>query len=199
MRRSSKKLSPESNATDQSTTLLDATREIFVREGLDGLSVRRVAEQAGCTTMVVYSRFGGKEGLIGAMFDEGFAALAEAQAEVAASLSPRVRVLELCRAYRRVAHDNPHHYALMLGTHSGSFTPGEASRAKAMGTLAYLVAAVGAALPARAGRSAKANAAASRIFAFCHGWAMLEQIGVLGDAVTEASFLHGIGALLDHA
>jgi AcrR family transcriptional regulator len=197
MPRVSTKRVSKPGAPDQAEALLDATRTIFVQEGLDGLSVRRVAEQAGCTTMLVYSRFGGKEGLVGAMFDDGFAALAKAQQAVPEGLAPRMRVLALCKAYLGVAHAYPHHYALMLGTQSGAFKPSATSHAKAIQTLECLVAAVGATLPARAQRSAEAAAAAHRMLAYCHGWLMLEQIGALHARSTEASFLRGLEALLD--
>jgi AcrR family transcriptional regulator len=70
----------------QETALLNAARNIFVNEGVKGLSVRRVAESAGCTTMAVYSRFKGKAEILGALFDEGFEQLASAQQAVAESL-----------------------------------------------------------------------------------------------------------------
>jgi AcrR family transcriptional regulator len=198
MRRASASRASDSGTTDHAKALLNATRTIFVQEGLGGLSVRRVAELAGCTTMLVYSRFGGKEGLIGAMFDEGFAALAQAQQAVPKSLEPRARVLALCQAYLGVAHKYPHHYALMLGTQSGAFKPSETSHARAMATLDHLVAAVRATLPAGARRPANAAVAAHRILAFCHGWLMLEQIGPLRARSNNASFLRGLEALLDH-
>jgi AcrR family transcriptional regulator len=37
--------------------LIDAARDIFVADGLPGVSVGQVAEREGCTTMWVYSRF----------------------------------------------------------------------------------------------------------------------------------------------
>ncbi len=161
---------------DTATALLNAARDIFEREGVKGISVRRVAESAGCTTMAVYSRFNGKDGILGALFDEGFDKLACAQQAVKPSLQDATRVLALCRAYRAVAHAHPHHYALMLGHFSGELTPSPASQAKALSTLDCLADAV-AAMSGVQGKSRLAcMTVAHQLFAFCHGWVSLEHM-----------------------
>ena len=96
-----------------------AVRRVFEDYGLPALSVRRVAEGAGCTTMPVYSRYGGKEGLLQALLDEGFAALAATQGAVPVSLPPAERVRRLRREYLRIAAERPHHYALILRSQGG--------------------------------------------------------------------------------
>jgi AcrR family transcriptional regulator len=186
-------------AAGPTSALLDAARSIFEREGLEGLSVRRVAETAGCTTMAVYSRFGGKDGLVGALFDDGFAQLAQAQATVPPEMEPRQRIVELCKAYRAVALAHPHHYALMLGSHSGGFRPSEPSRARALATLDHLADAVQRSLAPSRRRRPVAVEIANRLFAFCHGWVTLEQGGMLGQAARERAFERAIEALLDPA
>jgi AcrR family transcriptional regulator len=184
-------------ASDSAGALLDATREIFVSEGIKGLSVRRVAQQAGCTTMAVYSRFGGKEGLLGALFDEGFGRLSDAQQAVDSGLPAAARVLALCRAYRHTARQFPHHYALMLGQFSGEHHPSPESSAKAMATLQCLVDAVADSLSPGKNRAERAAEIAHRLFAFSHGWVSLERLGFFGDpAETHAAFDGGVQALL---
>ncbi|RPH43873.1 MAG: TetR/AcrR family transcriptional regulator [Burkholderiales bacterium] len=158
---------------DAAAALLSSARRIFETEGLPALSVRRVAEAAGCTTMQVYSRFGGKDGLLQALFEEGFEALAAAQQAVPLSLPPAERVRRLCREYLRIAAERPHHYALMLGARSGDFDPPAESRARALRTLTHLVDAVGSALPATPDRAQRARDVAQQILALCHGWATL--------------------------
>ncbi len=163
-----------------SSALLNAARRIFEVDGLPALSVRRVAEAAGCTTMQVYSRFGGKGGLLEALFNEGFDTLANAQKAVSLSLHPAERVCQLCSEYLRIASERPHHYALMLGAHSGEFEPPKESQERALATLLYLVNAVGAALPPSNDREQRATEVAHQILAFCHGWAMLSASGLVG-------------------
>lgn len=140
--------------------------------------------------MQVYSRYGGKDGLLQALFDEGFSALASAQGAVPASLPPAERVRRLCREYLRIASERPHHYALMLGSHSGVFEPPQESRTRALATLTHLIEAVRRALPSTPDRDQRAHEVAHQILAFCHGWATLSATrlidGFRAEVVDEA-------------
>lgn len=55
--------------------LLDAAERLLAEGGADALSVRRLAEAAGTTPRAIYSVFGGKDGLLRALFREAFYAL----------------------------------------------------------------------------------------------------------------------------
>jgi AcrR family transcriptional regulator len=167
-----------------STVLLNAARDIFVNEGVKGLSVRRLADAAGCTTMAVYSRFKGKDGILGALFDEGFEKLAAAQQAINPKLLDQDRLMALCRAYRATALAYPHHYALMMGQFSGELSPTAESQLKALSTLERLTDAVAAMPVMRAKKRALSEQIANRLFAFCHGWVSLERMGFFGDTKT---------------
>jgi AcrR family transcriptional regulator len=202
MQRASRKpISPRhrsaaSPSADAVHALLRAARQILESEGLPALSVRRVAEAAGCTTMHVYSRFGGKDGLLQALFDEGFDALASAQHAVPLTLPPAERVRLLCRQYLNLASERPHHYALMLGAHSGDFDPPRESRERAMATLMHLVEAVERALPPAPRRHERAEEVAHQIFAFCHGWATLRAARLIdGSRITAVD--SAVSALIE--
>ena len=183
------------------SSLLDAARATFVEKGLHGLSLRDVAERAGCTTMAVYTRFGGKQGLVQALYDEGFARLRDAQAAVDGALPAAERVVALCLAYRATALAFPHHYALMLGRTSGNFEPSPASREGSLATFEVLVSAVAGLLP-RARSAAlhreRSTGLALRVFAFCHGWMSLELTDRVpgSPADRRVSFEAGVRALL---
>lgn len=175
---------------DTSAALLRAAREILMTSGLPGLSLRRIAEAAGCTTMQVYSRYQGKNGLLQALFDEGFEVLAAAQRAVPLSIPAGRRVQQLCRAYLHIASEYPQHYALMLGGHSADFKPPKESQDRAMATLDHLIEAVANALPSGPDQARHASDVAHQILAFCHGWATLSAIGITDknniDAVDRA-------------
>jgi AcrR family transcriptional regulator len=168
-------------ADDPGAALLNAARDIFVCEGVKGLSVRRVAESAGTTTMAVYSRFKGKDGILGALFDEGFDLLSQAQQSVDPELKDKARLVAFCNAYRAVAHAHPHHYALMLGHFSGELKPSPESQAKARATLDRLIDAVALTSSMKGKKRTACEEVANRLFAFCHGWVSLEQMGFMGD------------------
>jgi len=195
----SPKPASQSLADESAVALLDAARHLLETEGLPALTVRRVADAAGCTTMQVYSRFGGKEGLLGALFDEGFALLAQAQQAVPANLPPAERVWQLCGQYLNVARQHPHHYALMLGGHSAGFEPPPESREQAMRTLMHLVDAVEQALPASPQRRAQAELTARQLVAYCHGWATLAPMGLAHPTQDHASAAQVVRALLGAA
>lgn len=183
-------------ADKSSVALLDAARQLLETEGLPALTVRRVADAAGCTTMQVYSRFGGKEGLLRALFDEGFALLAQAQQAIPSSLPPEERVWRLCGQYLKVARQHPQHYALMLGGHSADFEPPPESREQAMRTLMHLVDAVEQALPTSPQRHIQAQMTARQLVAFCHGWAVLAPIGLVDPTEDHVSAKQVVQALL---
>jgi AcrR family transcriptional regulator len=98
----------------QRAALLDAASEMLMRGGPDAISLRKLAAKVGASTMAVYTAFGGKEGLISALFDEAFNRLGEAQGAVPHSSEPLVWLEGLGRAYRRFAIENPSYYALMI-------------------------------------------------------------------------------------
>ncbi len=167
------------SSQDASLALLDAARDIFLNEGIRGLSVRRVAEQAGCTTMAVYSQFKRKDGILRILFDEGFEMLSLAQHAVDAKLENEDKVLAICHTYRATASSYPHHYALMLGQHSGEYSPSKASQSKAMKTLDFLIQSVSMMRSMKNQTRQASEELANALFAFCHGWVSLERAGFL--------------------
>jgi AcrR family transcriptional regulator len=73
-------LAKEKEGADDDTRarILDAALRLLADEGHAALTVRRVATEAGCSTIGVYTWFGGKDGLIDALWTEGFASFAAA-------------------------------------------------------------------------------------------------------------------------
>src|SRR4051812_15785478 len=57
---------------ETSTAILEAAGTLLAKEGAEALTVRRIAAAAGCSTMGLYSRFGGKDGVVEHLFIEGF-------------------------------------------------------------------------------------------------------------------------------
>jgi AcrR family transcriptional regulator len=130
------------------------------------LTVRRVAEQAGTSTMGIYSQFGGRPGLLEAIYRRGFdqlraalvaalpprtdeeaeeggAAEAPAQAPARAEqdgADPIDSILALATSYRRFALDHPGLYSLMFDRPAPDFDPSPQLRSWALGeTFSLLV------------------------------------------------------------
>ena len=57
----------ESTTTTTAAALLDAAERTIAEGGVDALSLREVATSAGTTTRAIYSLFGSKDGLVGAL------------------------------------------------------------------------------------------------------------------------------------
>jgi len=76
--------------------------------------VRDVAAAAGCSTMMIYTWFGGKDELIEAIYLEGFRRLEAAQAACACEGTPLERLRGLAHAYRSFALAHPALYAAMF-------------------------------------------------------------------------------------
>src|ERR687891_486660 len=87
-------------AVDVEAVLLDAAHRLLESEGVEALTVRRVATEAGVAPMGIYHRFGGKDGLAEELFIDGNRRLGEAmqQVEVGDALD---ELREGCRQYRR--------------------------------------------------------------------------------------------------
>ena len=98
----------------QRAALLDAASEMLLRGGTDSISLRKLASKVGTSTMAVYTAFGGKDGLIAALFDEAFERLGDAQRTVPKNPEPLLYLADLGRAYHEFARENPSYYALMI-------------------------------------------------------------------------------------
>ncbi len=104
-------------------SLLDAAGDLLHAEGPQGLSTRKLAERVGTSTQAIYTLFGGKEGIVRAMYREGFDRLAKTLAAVGDRADPAEDLLGLGRAYRLAARRSPHYYDVMFGHPVPEFTP----------------------------------------------------------------------------
>ncbi|GIH96651.1 TetR/AcrR family transcriptional regulator [Planobispora siamensis] len=115
--------------------LLDVASRLLVTVGPESLSMRRIAGEAGCSTTVIYTMFGSKEGLAEALYLEGFERFRRRLNEV----PPRKNSLEhlnaLGPAYREAALAEPGYYGLMFEKAIPGFTPSERARTLARAAL----------------------------------------------------------------
>ncbi len=131
-----------SSAPSMRVAVIEAAAQLLARDGAEGLTVRKVAAAAGCSTMVVYHYFGGKQGLLNAMYITGFERLARAQAEVPDAADPEHQVRTRYLNYRDVALAFPAYYQVMFGNGSSQFVPDTHARQFARDAYDQFVAAV---------------------------------------------------------
>jgi AcrR family transcriptional regulator len=100
-------------SADIERELLAAAEAVLVRDGPGGLTVRAVAAEAGIAPMGVYSRLGGKDGLVDALLIKGFDRLRDTlQAGDEPDTLQRLRACG--QRYRAFALGNKHFYAIMF-------------------------------------------------------------------------------------
>src|SRR6187200_1133471 len=122
--------------------LLAAAHRLLAEDGPSALTVRRLAAAAGVSTMNVYSRFGGKDGVIEELFVDGFRRLSAQMAHAPATDDPFAD-LSACRdGYRRFALENPTYYAVMFDRVFPDFAPSERAERAAIEALGGLAARV---------------------------------------------------------
>jgi AcrR family transcriptional regulator len=73
---------------DTKSRILDVAEELFAEEGLDRVSIREITEAAGVNLAAVNYHFGGKDELIGAVFERRIKPVNEARIEAMRKLRP---------------------------------------------------------------------------------------------------------------
>lgn len=101
---------------DLRRALIDAARELLRREGVEGLSLRKLAQAAGVSHAAPYHHFADRSALLAALAEEDFHALAAATAAAAeaAGSDPFDRLAAIGAAYIRFAIAHPASFALMF-------------------------------------------------------------------------------------
>ena len=94
--------------------VLDAAMGLFVEEGYDKVSIRRIANKIGYSPGTIYLYFKDKDDIFFHLHEEGFARLIERQREVFDEPDPAARLRKMGRAYIRFALENPEYYELMF-------------------------------------------------------------------------------------
>jgi AcrR family transcriptional regulator len=98
--------------------LIEAGIRLLEHVGPHALQTRKVSEEAGASTMAVYTHFGGMNGLIDAIASEAFSRFAQAVTAVEETDDPVADFFAIGAAYRRFALENPQRYQLIFGVSS---------------------------------------------------------------------------------
>jgi AcrR family transcriptional regulator len=175
--------------------LLAQAQATLSTHGAAGLSLRTLARDCGTSTTAVYALFGGKPGLLTALFDDAFGRLAHVLAEVRPGPDPLADLVAVAAAYRSAALADPHVFAVMFG--GETVLPAAAEARTAAGTaLGPLREHVGRAVEAGALRADTDPGAASvTLWATVHGWASLQLRGFLPPGA-DAGFEDAVRAVL---
>jgi AcrR family transcriptional regulator len=95
--------------------IIEAASKVFVEEGYQSLSMRRVAHEVGCSQMAMYRHFANKEALTQHICSELYARFAaKMNREINAVIDPWERCCRFVEALIRFALHYPDHYSLIF-------------------------------------------------------------------------------------
>lgn len=163
--------------------ILDAAQQVFVKDGLEGATVRAIAAAAGCTTGALYPLFESKEAIYAALLYESLARLhAAVHAAVASGRSPSAALRGGALAFLDYYRERPDEVTLGLYLW-GSVRPRGLSPALDAGLNQRLAATLGLLEDAIRQMSRRGAAAArtetAALFAFLIGAVVTHQTGRL--------------------
>lgn len=179
--------------------ILDAASELFLEGGLEGFSLRGVAERVGYSATTVYLYFENKDDLLFAVSLEGFEGFGRAlQNAYDAAADPLERIGNLGRAYIAFGVAHPAHYRLMFmerGEFLGKTNPHD--QKPTVDAFAVLVRAVHEAHAAGRVRTGDPMRLVYTLWAGVHGLVALTLcVPLLGDAELDARTDHLLSTLV---
>lgn len=183
------------NRTNDETSraLISAAHQLLQQDGPDALTVRRIAHAAGMSTMNVYSRFGGKDGVIDELYADGYRRLLAEVDETPMTADVPADLLRIATSYRSWALANPRYYSIMFRSAVPNFSPTSESIDMALAGLGRLVERI--VDGQRSGHIVQRDAReiAAWLWATCHGMISLELDGVAAEQVDWSSvYVNGI-------
>lgn len=110
--------------------ILDAARELFVTEGYEGVSMRKVAEKIEYSPTAIYVHFTDKNELFHELCSQDYARLAEVFQSSAMPIDPVERLKQIGRTYIEFGVHNPNHYKFMFMTPHPPLEPDDEEREK---------------------------------------------------------------------
>lgn len=94
--------------------ICDVAETVFAEQGIDGVSMRTIADAAGVSRMTPYRYFAAKSDIVAAVRARGFARMADRMEATAAAIAdPTQRLRGLGEAYLAFAEESPDAYRLM--------------------------------------------------------------------------------------
>ena len=158
------------------TNILNAASTLFLKGGVAALSVRAIADLAGVSTIGIYSHFQGKQGILDALYIEGFnqvsAAMDVLGEGLKIELKPPAAVLKACENYLASAENYQAHYRLIFGQADDAYQPSAHAHEVAIKAFISLTKLVARLLP-REATLAQQQDAALKVWSVIHGFVCL--------------------------
>src|SRR5215469_4916387 len=172
---------PREHGAETRAALLKTAAALVTSEGVDAVTVRRVATESGTTTRAVYSLFGDKEGLLQALFKEITDSMRRHHFAVPVRPDPVAEIAELALAYRAAAREQAALYPLYLGAGPQNLGPSTEDIAEALASQERVLDAVRRAVDSGRFPGRIPEATVVQLWSLVHGLASIELCGYLGD------------------
>lgn len=168
-----------SSSKNAQRKILQAASELFSQGGVAALSVRAIACQAGISTIGIYSYFNGKQGILDALYIEGYNMVYASMEFSSERMTPKQILLKGIKGYFAVARQYEGHYRLIFGERDNQYHPSSEAYHVAEHTFKRLVKHCSLALPKSADRATRQKVAIE-LWAFVHGFVSLKHHATAG-------------------
>ena len=95
---------------------MDAARELFAAEGIEAVSMRKIADAVEYSPTIIYQHFADKDALLHELCAGISQPSPHTFAEIARVADPIERIQKIGLAYGRFGIEHPNHYRLMFMT-----------------------------------------------------------------------------------
>lgn len=159
--------------TETKTKILDAASALFLEGGAAALSVRAISKRAGLSTIGIYSHFNGKQGILDALYIEGFDYVSDTVKDLDAPGDQQLAIVTATERYLDMADQHRAHYKLIFGEGDSSYTPSDEAKLAGRSAFSLLVKRAASLLPDQADQKKQQEFALS-IWALIHGFVSLQ-------------------------
>ncbi|HZC16381.1 MAG TPA: TetR/AcrR family transcriptional regulator [Caulobacteraceae bacterium] len=152
--------------------ILHAAERIFVRDGYQGATIRKIAEEVGVSSTALYMHFSDKDEILLEICEGAIATLLASNTAISErSIDAVSRVRLMLDAYMRFGLDNPNTYQLAFCTTPGQISAIRHEATTGLGVRCYerFVGAVADIAAEGRLRVGDADSAAQTLWAACHG------------------------------
>src|ERR1700743_864492 len=94
--------------------ILDASMKLFMEEGFENVTIRRIADIIEYSPTTVYLYFKDKDEIFAALHDIGFQKMAEFNRDLGTIQNPLLRLHKMGENYLQFGMENPEYYSLMF-------------------------------------------------------------------------------------
>ena len=174
-----------------------AAQELFAAEGIEGISMRKLADRVGVTATALYRHFRDKDAILDALISAGLAVLSDYLEPALRARDPERRLRGLIDAYLRFAVEQPKYFDLAFLVPSVSTRMSEELERHNRATFKMAIEQVAACMQVGIFRPGDPIETAVYLWSTAHGLVTLHRMNRFGDGAAQfGRFYHGA---IEHA